>query len=260
MFEALIVALIIAGLVVAERILGAPMVIRPIVVCPLIGLALGDVSTGILAGAMLEVTFMGAVQIGASLPADATVGAGLGTALAIMSGHGLESAMVIAIPVAVVASTLKLLMFTVRSYFMPMAKRFAEDANIKGMLAVNLLAGLGLQFVIYFTVSFVAIFVGAPAVESFLKAIPDVVMRGLNVAAGILPAVGFAYLMLPMLKAQNILYFFLGFILFAYLGLGTLPITIIAIVIAFIVVFEKSSFGGGKASQAATSEEGLFDE
>ena len=117
MHEALIVGLIVALIVVTERILAAPLIIRPIVTCPLVGLALGDFQTGLLAGATLEVTFMGAVQIGASLPADATVGGAIGVALAVMSGRGLESVMVIALPVAVAASTLKLIMFTVRSYY-----------------------------------------------------------------------------------------------------------------------------------------------
>ena len=134
MHEALIVGLIVALIVVTERILAAPLIIRPIVTCPLVGLALGDFQTGLLAGATLEVTFMGAVQIGASLPADATVGGAIGVALAVMSGRGLESVMVIALPVAVAASTLKLIMFTVRSYYMPLAEKYAREANVKGLI------------------------------------------------------------------------------------------------------------------------------
>ena len=261
MQEALIVGLIVAFIVVVERILAAPLIIRPIVTCPIVGLVLGDFQTGLLAGATLEVTFMGSVQIGASLPADATVGGAIGVALAIMSGRGIESVMVIALPVAVAASTLKLLMFTVRSYYMPLARKYAEDANVKGLILVDLLGGLGLQFLVYFTVTFGAIYAGSSAVESFLDSIPDVIMHGLDVAAGILPAVGFAYLLLPMLKKSTFLYFLLGFIMVSYMGLGTLPITIIACVIAFIVTFElNKGESEAKNENVSAGEEGLFDE
>lgn len=261
MQEALIVGLIVGIIIVAERILAAPLIIRPIVTCPIVGLALGDFHTGLLAGATLEVTFMGSVQIGASLPADATVGGAIGVALAIMSGRGVESVMVIALPVAVAASTLKLLMFTVRSYYMPLARKYAEEANVKGLILVDLAGGLGLQFIIYFAVTFGAIFAGSSAVEAFLDAIPEVIMHGLDVAAGILPAVGFAYLLLPMLKKSTFLYFLLGFIMVSYMGLGTLPITIVACVIAFIVTFEMNKGAAAEKKEIiADGEEGLFDE
>ena len=71
-------------------------------------------------------------------------------ALAVMSGRGLESVMVIALPVAVAASTLKLIMFTVRSYYMPLAEKYAREANVKGLIMVDIVGGLGLQFIIYF--------------------------------------------------------------------------------------------------------------
>ena len=46
------------------------MVIRPIVVSPVIGALLGDLQTGVMVGATLELVFMGAIQIGAAVPPD----------------------------------------------------------------------------------------------------------------------------------------------------------------------------------------------
>jgi len=88
MQEALIVGLILAVLWFVEKVGGTPMVIRPIVVAPLVGFFLGDVTTGALIGATLELVFMGAIQVGAAVPPDVLVGAGLGTAFAITSGNG----------------------------------------------------------------------------------------------------------------------------------------------------------------------------
>lgn len=63
-----------------------------------------------------------------------------------------------------------------------------------------------------------------------------------------------------MLKKDTFLYFLLGFILVSYMGLGTVPITIIACVIAFIITFELQKNGGAQKAKADDDEEGLFDE
>ena len=62
MYTAIIVGFILAVLWFIEKVGGTPMVIRPIVVCPIVGLALGDLKTGLLIGATLELVFMGAIS------------------------------------------------------------------------------------------------------------------------------------------------------------------------------------------------------
>lgn len=232
------------------------MVIRPIVVAPLIGFFLGDVTTGAIIGATLELIFMGAIQIGAAVPPDVLVGAGLGTAFAIISGNGVEVALALALPIAILAQSLKVIVFIVRSWFMDFAMKLAEDANIKGMIALNF-AGLLLQSAMYFTVGFVAVLFGSPAVEAFVAAIPAVIMSGLTVAGGLLPAVGFALLMQPMMTGKNIIYFILGFALIAYLKLPIMAVTILGVAVAYMIVVEK---GSGTTAAVVSDEEALFDE
>ena len=93
MYTAIIVGFILAVLWFIEKVGGTPMVIRPIVVSPIVGLALGDLKTGLLIGATLELVFMGAIQIGGAVPPDVLVGSGLGTAFAIMNGQGADVAL-----------------------------------------------------------------------------------------------------------------------------------------------------------------------
>ena len=81
-------------------------------------------------------------------------------------------------------------------------------------------------------------------------------MRGLKVAAGLLPAVGFALLLQPMMNAKNAIYFIVGFVLLAYLQLPVLATTIIGVAVAYIVCFEK----GGNKVVVKSEEEDLFDE
>ncbi|SHJ10660.1 PTS system, mannose-specific IIC component/PTS system, fructoselysine and glucoselysine-specific IIC component [Clostridium amylolyticum] len=255
MQAALMVGLVLAVLWLIEKLGGTPMVIRPIVVSPIVGLVLGDLQAGVLIGATLELIFMGAIQIGAAVPPDVLVGAGLGTAFAILSGKGAEVALALALPIAILAQSLKVLVFIVRSWFMSFAMKLASEANIKGLVTLNF-AGLLLQCLMYFVVAFVAITFGSTAVEGFVASIPKPIMNGLTVAGGLLPAVGFALLLLPMMTSKNIIYFILGFILVSYAKLPILAITMFGVVLAYILTTEI----GTKVVTATSEEEVLFDE
>lgn len=260
MYEALIVGLILGGLWFLEKFFGTCMVIRPLVVSPLVGLALGDMQTGVIIGATLELVFMGAIQIGGAVPPDALVGAGLGTAFAILTGQGPEIALTLALPIAILAQSIKVLLFIIRSGFMTPAMKYAAAGDIKKMKMLNY-GGLLLQSFMYFAVAFVAIMFGSAAVQSFVDHIPQSVMQGLNVAGGLLPAVGFALLLLPMMNLKNVLYFVFGFVLISYLNLPIMAVTICGLVLAFIVTYEKGA-ATPRMVQAGNSdgEEDLFDE
>lgn len=259
MYEAFIVGLILALCWTVEKMGGTPMVIRPLVVSPLVGLALGDLPSGLVMGAALELVFMGAMQIGAAVPPDVLVGAGLGTAFAIMSGQNTEVAITLALPISILAQSIKVLIFIVRSWFMDFAMKLAGNANIRGMHMLNF-GGLMIQSLMYFIVAYVAISVGSSAVSAFVDSIPEKIMTGLTVAGGLLPAVGFALLLQPMMNGKNFLYFLVGFVLMAYLQLPVLAVTIIGVLLAFIVVYENRSKTTVVASAAKdVEEEDLFD-
>ncbi len=261
MTEALLVGSVLGILWFLEKMLGTPMVIRPIVTSTCVGLVLGDVTTGLITGASLELIFMGAIQIGGSVPPDVLVGAGLGTAFAIVTNQGAEIALTLALPISILAQSLKVIVFIVRSWFMDFAVKLAEKADIKGMISLNI-GGLILQCLMYFAVGFVAVYLGSDVVSKFVDAIPPTVMNGLKVAGGLLPAVGFALLLQPMLEGKTFLYFLLGFILVTYMNLPIVAITILGVFLAFLIVFEV----GVNKSELSTSSledkelEDLFDE
>ena len=105
-FTSVLIISLITGLAyLHRRFCGDCQLERPIVLGPVVGLILGDFSTGLFVGGSLELVFMGAQAIGGSVPSNVAIASALGTAGAIVSGTGLDGAMVIAIPVAVVAST-----------------------------------------------------------------------------------------------------------------------------------------------------------
>lgn len=131
MMSALLVGLV-ALFGFLECAIGNSMVQRPIVMGPLVGLVLGDLQTGLLVGATLELAFMGNVTIGAALPPEITAGGILGTAFAITSGSGADVALALALPIATVALLVKNTYYlVVRSWFLHRADRYVEAGMIR---------------------------------------------------------------------------------------------------------------------------------
>lgn len=250
--QALLVGLVLFGVWFVEKCLTTPMVFRPLVVGTLVGIALGDPVMGAKCGAALEVVFMGAIQIGAAVPPDAMLGAGIGTALAIITGKGPEVAFTLGFPIAVFGQSIKIVCFIVRSWYMGLACKYAREVQVGKMHALNWF-GLILQCTIYF---------GSSVVENVLNNIPEVVMKSLEVAGGLLPAVGFALLLQPMMTSKNSLYFFLGFIMVAFASQSVLAVTAFGVVVAFIVVFEIGHSKSNNVSDEVEDKEleALFDE
>ena len=230
MMSALLVGLV-ALFGFLECAIGNSMVQRPIVMGPLVGLVLGDLQTGLLVGATLELAFMGNVTIGAALPPEITAGGILGTAFAITSGSGADVALALALPIATVALLVKNTYYlVVRSWFLHRADRYVEAGDDKGVARMHLLSFWSYAIVMSVIIA-ACFYAGSPAVEAFLAVIPQFVKDGLSVAAGILPALGFALLVNKRVAP----YFFLGFLLSAYLKIPVLGIAMLGIIIALIL-------------------------
>lgn len=118
---------LLAGIGILDgRIFGQIMLERPIITGALVGLILGDLKTGIIIGAQLELIWMGIAGIGAATPPDVVTGGILGTAFAILSGNGVEVALAIAVPIAVLAQSLGVLVRIINSYFAQRASVYAK--------------------------------------------------------------------------------------------------------------------------------------
>ena len=111
--QSIVLGLIGVFVMLDSRLLGRLNFERPLIVGTLVGLALGDLEKGLLVGASIELISLGVVQVGAAVPADMTLGAVIATAFAILSGSNAETALTIAIPIAILGQLLGILMRTV---------------------------------------------------------------------------------------------------------------------------------------------------
>lgn len=87
-----------------SRMLGRTNFEQPLVMAALVGVALGDLTKGLIVGASLELIFMGIVNIGAAAPPDLVLGSVMATAFAILSDTNAQTALTIALPVAILGS------------------------------------------------------------------------------------------------------------------------------------------------------------
>lgn len=240
-----IIALITGLSYFQRRFCGDCQLERPLVIGPIVGLVLGDVQSGLIIGANLELVFMGAQAIGGSVPSNVAIASSLGTAAAIYSGTGLEGAMVVAIPVAVVASTFETFAKAFSAFFVHIADNYAEKGNYKGICAMVHLGNL-FHFSAYFIPTFLGLFFGVEYVTALMNAIPTNVMNGISTVGALLPALGFGLLLNNLGSINYIGYFFIGFGLSAYIpAFGVMGIAFIGAAFAAVYAFNKISSSEG---------------
>lgn len=206
---------------------GGTMIARPLVTGVLVGLVMGDVKTGLIVGATLELAFIGSFSIGAALPPDTISGAILGTAFAIKSGSGAEVALTLALPIATLVLFIKNLAHVfLMPYFVNKADAYAAQGNGKAVVTIDMVAGFIYVLVAQMIPVALGFYGGSEVVKHLIDSIPAFVLTGLQVATGILPAFGLALLMKPIINKKVAIFFVIGFCLAGYLKL---PITSLAV-------------------------------
>ncbi|MEW9676830.1 PTS sugar transporter subunit IIC [Lentibacillus sp. L22] len=253
MITALLLGLI-AFVAQSEYALGTSLISRPIVTGMLTGLVMGDVKTGLIMGATLELAFIGAFSVGAAIPPNVVVGGVLGTAFAISSGAGAETALLLGLPIATLALIFEnLYMGVVLPIVLHKADKYAEEANIRGITIMHVLGGLGMSTMIG-AIVFISYFAGSDAIKNVLDAIPSPVQTGLEVATGLIPALGFAMLARLLINKQVAPYFFLGFLIVAYLKVPVTGIALLGAIVAVVMVNVMQT------QKLATEKGGVMDD
>lgn len=226
---------ILAGFAMWDgRIFGQHMFDRPIVTGPLAGLILGDLPTGIVMGAAVELVMMGVVGIGAATPPDVVSGGILATAFAIMSGLDMDAAVALSLPIATLAQSVGILDRTINATFLHWADNAAERGDYKGV-AKAFWSGAWLFWFSSFLVVFLGVLLGSNTIAAFLDTLPVFILSGLKVASGMLPALGIAILMQLIFDKSNAAYLFAGFVLTALLGMSTVGVAIVGAIIAYVI-------------------------
>jgi mannose/fructose/N-acetylgalactosamine-specific phosphotransferase system component IIC len=216
--------------------------IRPIILGPLVGLALGDFQQGIILGAAIEAVFMGTFTVGGSVPSDVPAGAIIGTAFGILTGKGVATGVALAVPVGLLTTLLFNLVVLFFNFLVDYEDRSIANRNDKNFHRAHVFA-MVFYPIPFAIMTFIAIYAGVGPIQGFMDALPAQVNQMLNVMAQILPALGMAILLKSMWDKEIVPFFFIGFVLAAYLGMNTMAVAILggAMAVYFILNdFKKS--------------------
>lgn len=209
----------------------------------LIGLVLGDVPQAMIIGAAIQAIYMGVIQPGGNIPTDQVLATFIAVPIALQSNLSPEVAVTLAVPVGLLGVLLDYVRRTVNAAWIHMADRYAEEANANGVMRAHFLYPTLALIPIYIIPVSIAIFLGPSAVEAFMDFIPDWIMTGLQVAGGILPALGFAITISVIGKKGVMPYFILGFFLFQYATeVNTIAFALLGMFMAFLhITFTKKN-------------------
>ena len=198
---------IIVGL---DFFLEAFFVFRPLMVSTFTGIILGDVVLGLKVGALIELAFAGLTPAGGTQPPNPVFAGLMGTVLAYTTGCQPSAALGLCLPFSFLGQYLILFYYSAFSFFMGKADKAA----------------------------FLCTYVAQEPMKMFVNSLPEVITHGLEVAGGILPAVGFGMLLRVMMKTKYTPYFIAGFLMASFCDMpNLLPVALLGTVFALIDFF-----------------------
>lgn len=242
--------------------------IRPIVLGPIVGLALGDLHQGVLMGAAIEAVFLGTFTVGGSVPSDIPSAAIFGTAFGILLGKGTSAAVALSVPIGLLAT---LLFNFVAGFIFNFVVAFEDNAvakhNDKLFTFWHFFAMIFYPAV-FGVMAFVVMMVGVQPVQHFMSTMPGYVNGALTAMSAALPALGMAILTNSMWDKGILPFFFIGFILAAYLKLQTMPIAVTGAAIAVYFIYNdyqhrkeiKALKASGVSSKSSKDENGEMED
>ncbi|MGM0122795.1 PTS system IIC component [Enterococcus sp. AZ194] len=214
----------------------------PLFAATFTGLVMGDLQTGLMIGATLQLMTLGVATYGGATVPDFLSGAIMGTAYAILSGKGVEYGIGIAVPIGLLLTQLDILGRMANTFFQHKADHYAELGDYKAVERCNILG------IFPWTISriipvFIGLFFGEQVVSIINDMIPAWIMTGLKASGAILPAMGIAILMryLPIKKYWP--YFLIGFVLLAFGAefFSVLGVALVGLALAAMYVMNQNT-------------------
>lgn len=241
---ALLLGLVGVFCILDSRILGRMNFERPLITCTIVGALLGDLQTGLT---------LGIVNIGAAAPPDMNMAAIICAAFAILTDASAETALALAIPIAVLGQMLGVLMRTILSNLTHVADHAIAEGKFRKAWSMHIVWGTVLYSLMYFIPIFLSVYFGTDLVQKIVAFIPAWLTDGLNLGSKFLTAYGIALLLSTMLNRDLTVYFLLGFFFVGYLGLDITAVAIFAAILAVILTGLKYGKGAPAAAAAGAA-------
>ena len=207
----------------------------------LAGLCAGDVNMGFQIGSTCLLMSIGFYTYGGATIPDWITGVLFGTVIAVKAGGDYNVGLTTAVSLALLMSEMDILGRATTTIFQHLGDKALAENNIKKFELVTLLG------ILPWTLSrMIPVFLGMIMIDNVVTLVNFAnsfawVSTGLSVVGKVLPAVGFALLLSYMDLKKYWPFLILGFVLFAYAGMGTIALALVGAALAGILVF-----GGAK--------------
>ena len=206
-----------------------------------------DVSYGVQVGAAIQMAYIGYIAAGGAMPSDLALAGYLAVALTMLSNATPEVGVTIAVTLGFLGLLVRNGKMTLNSIWVHKADKYAEEGNIKGIKLMNIGASQIVPFIGYFIPTFLAVYFGGEYLEGLLNAIPEFLLKGLQVVGSLLPALGLAMLLKVIGKRSFMPFFFIGFVFTAYLGLDLIALVILGTCFALLHMYYSGKEEGVKS-------------
>ena len=206
----------------------------PIFIGFVLGMIYGQVAQGLLIGATIQLVYLGVIATGGNVPADQALAATIAIPIALQTGMSAEVAVGLAVPFGVLGVFVDQIRRTSNSVWGRWADKFAEKGDRKGIFRCAIIYAINL--------------VGAEAVSWLMGVLPQWIITGFSVAGGLLPALGFAIIIITIGRKDLLAYFFIGFFAVAYLGINTMAAAVFGGCIAVLVTINARKNKKGAAA------------
>ena len=220
---------------------------RPLVGGLVCGIILGDVATGVLVGAAMQIVYIALVTPGGTVSADVRAVSYIGIPLAMIAlkSYGLDPASVDGAAMArsfgTMVGTLGTVLFygtaTINLVWQHIGWTAVEKGNYKQLYIVDMVLPWISHLICSFLPTLIMCKMGAPMVELIKVYLPmdGIAMKTLFTVGSLLPCVGIAILLKQIIaKAIDFIPFFFGFTLAASLGINLVSATVVAGMFALI--------------------------
>lgn len=207
---------------------------RPMVVSFFAGIALGDVQLGIACGAVSELSYLGLLTVGGTVPPNPLMAGMMTTVLAYTTGQSAETALGLSLPFALLAQWVGIFFNT---FFVIFVHKFdeyaakADDKKFKTLFVEGIFLRAGADAILVFLCAYAL----QSPIQAFVNTFPTWLIHGFEISGGILPAVGLGLLLMTTIRKENVPYLFIGFLMATFLTLpNVLPIAIAGAALAAI--------------------------
>ena len=239
---------------------------RPLVAGLVVGIILGDIKSGIIVGAAIQVIYIALVTPGGTVSADVRAISYIGIPLAMVSIKGLgidpgtTEATQLAAALGAAVGTLGTVLFygtaTINLLWQHIGWKSIEKGNFKNLYLVN----MGYPWISHIICSFIPTFIITISGEYMVQIIKNylpmdgIAMKTLFTVGSLLPAVGIAILLKQVVtKPTDLITFFFGFTLAASMGVNLIGAAIVGGF--FAILYYNIKLVGLKKAVAAVDDE-----